>query len=49
MSRLPYEHDRDDFNFWAVMLHDSVDMLPTIFYESDAFLCTDAVNRNGWR
>ena len=49
VSQLPDEHDRDDFNFWVVMLHDSVDMLRTIFYESDAILFTDAVNRNGWR
>jgi hypothetical protein len=49
VSQLPDEHDRDDFNFWVVMLHDSVDMLRTIFCESDALLFTDAVNRNGWR
>ena len=49
VSQLPDEHDRDDFNFWVVMLHDPVDMLRTIFCESDAILFTDAVNRNDWR
>ena len=49
MSQLPYEHDRGHFNFWVVMLRDSVGMLRTVFYESDAILFTYAVNRNGWR
>ena len=46
MPQLPYEHDRDDFNFWVVMLRNSVVVLRTVFYESDAILFTDAVNRN---
>ena len=49
VSQLPDEHDRDGFNFWVVMLRDPVDMLRTVFYESDAILFTDAVNRNDWR
>ena len=49
LSQLPYEYDRGHFNFWVVMLHDPIDMLRTIFYESDAILFTDAVNRNDRR
>ena len=48
MSQLPYKHDRDDFNFWIVMLRDSVVMLRTVFCKSDAILFTYAVSRNGW-
>jgi len=46
---LPYEYDRGHFNFWVVMLRDSVGMLRTIFFESAAILFTDAVNRNDRR
>jgi hypothetical protein len=49
MSELPHEHDPDDFNFCIGMLHDSIVMLRTVFYESDAILFTHAVNRNDWR
>jgi hypothetical protein len=45
MSRLPYEHGGVDFNFWVVMLRDSIVMLRTLFYDSDAILFTFAVNR----
>ncbi len=36
----PTNDDRDDFNFWVVMLRDPVGMLRTVFYESDAILFT---------
>jgi len=49
MSSLPYEHGGVDFSFWVVMLHNSIGMLRTLFYESDAILFTYAVNREGWR
>lgn len=43
MSYLPYQYGGIEFSFWVVMLHNSIGMLRTLFYESDTILYRDLI------
>jgi hypothetical protein len=49
VSQLSDEHGRNESRFWVHMLRDPIDVLRTLFYQSESFRYTNAANRNGWR
>jgi hypothetical protein len=49
MPQLPDDDGRGDFDFFIVVLRDSIRMLRTLFYENDIVLYSYAFNRDGCR